>query len=59
MNDNFTILLQNSSQKEILENIEEKLKKSDEADFWKEKIIPYSEAILSVLLPCPDTKNCA
>ena len=51
MNDNFTILLQNSSQKEILENIEEKLKKSDEADFWKEKIIPYSEAILSVLLP--------
>ena len=51
MNDNFTILLQNSSQKEILENIEEKLKKSDEADFWKEKIIPYSEAILSVLIP--------
>lgn len=51
MNDNFTILLQNFSQKEILENIEEKLKKSDEADFWKEKIIPYSEAILSVLLP--------
>ena len=51
MNDNFTILLQNSSQKEILENIEDKLKKSDEADFWKEKIIPYSEAILSVLLP--------
>lgn len=51
MNDNFTILLQNSSQKKILENIEDKLKKSDEADFWKEKIIPYSEAILSVLLP--------
>ena len=51
MNDNFSVLLQNSSQKEILENIEEKLKKSDEADFWKEKIIPYSEAILSVLLP--------
>ena len=51
MNDNFTILLQNSSQKEILENIEDKLRKSDEADFWKEKIIPYSEAILSVLLP--------
>ena len=51
MNDNFTILLQNSSQKKILENIEDKLRKSDEADFWKEKIIPYSEAILSVLLP--------
>ena len=51
MNDNFSVLLQNSSQKEILENIEDKLKKSDEADFWKEKIIPYSEAILSVLIP--------
>ena len=51
MNDNFSVLLQNSSQKEILENIEDKLRKSDEADFWKEKIIPYSEAILSVLLP--------
>jgi hypothetical protein len=51
MNDNFSVLLQNSSQKKILENIEDKLKKSDEADFWKEKIIPYSEAILSVLIP--------
>lgn len=51
MNDNFTILLQNSSQKEILENIEEKLKKSDEADFWKEKILPFCEATLSVLIP--------
>mgnify|MGYP003518293621 CR=1 FL=1 len=51
MNDNLTNLLQNSSLKEILEILEAKLKISEEADFWKEKIIPYSEAILSVLLP--------
>lgn len=51
MNDKFTILLQNSSQKEILEILEDKLAQSDEADFWKEKILPFTEAILSVLLP--------
>lgn len=51
MNDNFTKLLQNSSQKEILEVLKDKLKKSEEPDFWKEKIIPFTEAILSVLLP--------
>lgn len=51
MNDTFTNLLQNSSQEEILEILKEKLKQSDEADFWKEKILPFTEAILSVLLP--------
>lgn len=51
MNDKFTILLQNSSQKEILEILEDKLTQSDEADFWKEKILPFTEAILSVLFP--------
>ena len=51
MNDNFTKLLENSSQKEILEVLKDKLKKSEEPDFWKEKIIPFTEAILSVLLP--------
>jgi hypothetical protein len=51
MNDNFTKLLQNSSQKEILEVLEDKLKKSEEPDFWKEKILPFTESILCVLLP--------
>ena len=50
MNDNFTNLLQNSSLEEILEILEEKLKQSEEPDFWKEKIIPFTEAILSVLI---------
>lgn len=51
MNDNLSNLLQNSSLEEILQNIDDKLKKSDEADFWKEKILPFCEATLSVLLP--------
>jgi hypothetical protein len=51
MNDKLTMLLENSSQKEILEILEDKLSKSDEADFWKEKILPFTEAILSVLFP--------
>uniref|UniRef100_UPI00404745C7 hypothetical protein n=1 Tax=Aliarcobacter sp. TaxID=2321116 RepID=UPI00404745C7 len=51
MSDYFTNLLQNSSQEEVLEILKEKLKQSDEADFWKEKILPFTEAILSVLLP--------
>jgi hypothetical protein len=51
MNDNFTNLLQNSSLEEILEILKVKLEQSEEPDFWKEKIIPFTEAILSVLLP--------
>ena len=51
MNDNLTNLLQNSSLKEILEVVEAKLKISEDADFWKEKILPFCEATLSVLIP--------
>ena len=35
----------------ILEILKVKLEQSEEPDFWKEKIIPFTEAILSVLLP--------
>ena len=41
----------NSSKEDILKEIEEKLEQSDEAPFWKEKILPFVDAILSVLLP--------
>ena len=51
MNDNFTKLLQNSSQEAIIKVLEDKLKNSEEPDFWKEKILPFTQAILSVLLP--------
>ena len=49
-------LLKNSSKEEILKIYEEALDKSDEEDFWKEKILPYVDAVLSVLLPLRDQK---
>jgi hypothetical protein len=51
MHDNFTKLLETSSLEEILEVLKNKLDQSEEPDFWKEKIIPFTEAILSVLIP--------
>lgn len=51
MHDNFTNLLETSSLEEILEVLKNKLEQSEEPDFWKEKIIPFTEAILSVLIP--------
>lgn len=54
MSDYFTNLLQNSSQEEILVILKEKLKQSEEPEFWKEKILPFTEAILSVLFPLKD-----
>ncbi|MGB1227215.1 MAG: hypothetical protein ACPG9K_04930 [Poseidonibacter sp.] len=51
MNDKLTQLLQNESKEELLEYLEKALEKSDESPFWKEKIIPYVDAILSVLIP--------
>ena len=50
MSDKLSELLQNNTKEEILEYIESALEKSDEAPFWKEKIVPFVDAILSVLL---------
>lgn len=47
----FSQLLENSSKEEILKEIENRLKNSDEKEFWKEKVIPFVDAVLSVLLP--------
>jgi len=49
-------LLQTSSKEEILELYSQSLDKSEEEDFWKEKILPYVDAVLSVLLPLRDQK---
>lgn len=51
MNDKLNELLQNNTKEEILEYITISLEKSEEAPFWKEKIVPFVDAILSVLLP--------
>jgi len=49
-------LLKNSTKEEILELYSKALDLSDEDDFWKEKILPYVDAVLSVLLPLRDQK---
>ena len=43
--------LETSTQEEILEVLKIKLEQSEEPDFWKEKILPFTESILSVLIP--------
>ncbi|UTJ06795.1 hypothetical protein [Arcobacter roscoffensis] len=47
-------LLKTASKEEILEEYEKALDKSEEEDFWKDKILPYVDATLSVLLPLRD-----
>ena len=54
MNDKLTELLENNTKEELLEYISSALEKSDESPFWKEKIVPFVDAILSVLLPLED-----
>lgn len=49
-------LLQESSMEEILSIYEQRLKDSEEDDFWALKVIPYMKAVLSVLLPLRDQK---
>lgn len=49
-------LLQTASKEEILEVYSLALDKSEEEDFWKEKILPYIDCVLSVVLPLRDQK---
>ena len=56
MNNTFPKLLENSSKEEIVEVIKVALDNSDEAPFWKEKIVPLLEAVLSVLIPLREQK---
>lgn len=40
----------------ILEVLETELKSRNESPFWRDKVVPFSEAILSVLVPLRDAK---
>ncbi|WP_122893596.1 hypothetical protein [Arcobacter peruensis] len=51
MNDKLSELLNKDTNNELLEYIKNALDKSDESPFWKEKILPFVDAILSVLFP--------
>jgi hypothetical protein len=49
-------LLASGDSSAILGAISTNLDRSDEAPFWRQKTIPYAEAILSVLIPLRDQK---
>jgi hypothetical protein len=40
----------------ILETLENELKNRNESPFWRERVVPFSEAVLSVLIPLRDAK---
>lgn len=44
-------LFKTSDIQTILKTLEDELKSRNESPFWKDKVIPFSEAILSVLVP--------
>jgi hypothetical protein len=45
------VLFQTYKLEKILENLQEELDKRNESPFWADKVIPFSHAILSVLIP--------
>ena len=49
-------LFENANSEKILEKLDEELKKRNESPFWSDKVVPFSEAILSVLLPLQEQK---
>ena len=44
-------LFENANSEKILERLDTELQKRNESPFWGDKIVPFAEAILSVLVP--------
>ena len=49
-------MFRNSTMDEIAEVLDEELQKRNESPIWKLKVVPFSKAILSVLIPLRDDK---
>ena len=49
-------LFKNASAQEIVKVIEKELLSRNESPFWADKVVPFSNAILSVLTPLRDNK---
>ncbi len=47
-------LFSEGTQRDILSYLAKELENRNESPFWKDKVIPFSEAILSVLIPLRD-----
>ncbi len=49
-------LFRNAEIQTILETLENELRSRNESAFWRERVVPFSWAILSVLIPLRDAK---
>lgn len=49
-------LFKNGSLEAILQTLENELQNRNESPFWRGRVVPFSEAILSVLVPLRDAK---
>jgi len=47
-------LFATASQQEIVDVIEKELKNRNESPFWSDKVVPFANAVLSVLIPLRD-----
>lgn len=47
-------LFKNASQEEIVKAVADELKTRNESPFWSDKVVPFTDAILSVLIPLRD-----
>jgi hypothetical protein len=47
-------LFKNAPKEEIVSTIDKELKTRNESPFWTDKVVPFSNAILSVLIPLRD-----
>ncbi len=45
------LLFENETFEKIISTIEKELETRNESPFWKDKVVPFSKAILSVLIP--------
>ena len=50
-------LFENATLDEIVQVIDEELKTRNESPFWADKVVPFTRAILSVLIPLRDEKR--
>jgi hypothetical protein len=50
-------LFKSATIQDILKVIKDELSTRNESPFWSDKIVPFSEAILSVLIPLRDNKK--
>lgn len=49
-------LFKNADIQTVLKTLEDELRTRNESPFWRDKVVPFSEAILSILIPLRDEK---